>query len=97
MPGAPGTFGTVYWGGVHDTHQSTMPHGHPTTQETEISICHMAPMPGGQLIIPSHGLGIGVELGHTTNVWWTSPYPEYECWCQPQGSYAGQPDSCALC
>ncbi|MPC51960.1 hypothetical protein E2C01_045818 [Portunus trituberculatus] len=71
IPGAPGTFGTVYRVGVGDSHRSTMPSGRPTTQEMEIGICHTTPMPGRQLIVPSLGLGENiplssrVEFGHS--------------------------------
>ncbi|MPC56427.1 hypothetical protein E2C01_050388 [Portunus trituberculatus] len=48
MPSAPGTSGSVYGGGVSDSHRSTMPGGCLTTQEMEVGICHTAPMPGSQ-------------------------------------------------
>ncbi|MPC74403.1 hypothetical protein E2C01_068761 [Portunus trituberculatus] len=44
MSGAPGTFGSVYSSGVGDSHLSTMPGGHPTTQEMEIGVCHTVEM-----------------------------------------------------
>ncbi|MPC45710.1 hypothetical protein E2C01_039415 [Portunus trituberculatus] len=48
IPGAPGTSGSVYGGGVGSTHQSSMPGSRPTTQEMEVGVCHTAPMAGGQ-------------------------------------------------
>ncbi|MPC64660.1 hypothetical protein E2C01_058778 [Portunus trituberculatus] len=42
-----------------------MPGGCPTTQEMEVGICHTAPMPGGQLIIPPQGLGKGETIPHS--------------------------------
>ncbi|MPC73061.1 hypothetical protein E2C01_067379 [Portunus trituberculatus] len=92
MPSAPGTSGSVYGVGVGNSLQSTMPGGHPTTQEMEVGVCHTAPMtggqtpfqdvevgvyhmapmpggmPGGQPIIPSHGLGISETIPHTLGV-----------------------------
>ncbi|MPC66460.1 hypothetical protein E2C01_060610 [Portunus trituberculatus] len=58
-------------------------------QDVKVGVCHMAPMLGSQLIIPSHGLGVGetfpllrwwsLATAMLLNVWWPSPYPEYEC------------------
>ncbi|MPC23361.1 hypothetical protein E2C01_016405 [Portunus trituberculatus] len=45
---ALGTFHTVYGGGVGNSHLAPMHGGCHTTQDMEVSICHTAPIPGGQ-------------------------------------------------
>ncbi|MPC46652.1 hypothetical protein E2C01_040376 [Portunus trituberculatus] len=58
MPGAPGTSGSVYGGGVGDSHWSTMPGSRPITQEMEVGVWYTAPMPGSQT--PFQDVEVGV-------------------------------------
>ncbi|MPC76270.1 hypothetical protein E2C01_070677 [Portunus trituberculatus] len=58
MSGAPGIFGSVYGGGLGDSHLAVVPGGRPTTLDTEVGVCHTAPMPGSQTPLQDVEVGI---------------------------------------
>ncbi|MPC66137.1 hypothetical protein E2C01_060283 [Portunus trituberculatus] len=51
---ALGTFHTVYGGEIDDSHPAPMSSGQTPIWDIDGGVCHMAPMPSGQPLIPSH-------------------------------------------